>query len=77
MHNLRQRRFLLVYFNLPAFNPAHIQHVVYEAEQMVARRRNLRQIILHLLRILNMRRGQGRKPDNCVHRGADVMGHII
>ena len=43
---------------------------------MVPRRHNLLQVLLHLLPAIHMRKRQRRKPDDRIHRRADVMRHI-
>ena len=44
---------------------------------MPARGGDLREAILHALRIVQIHRGNGRQPHNGVHRRADVMAHGI
>ncbi len=77
MHDLGKRRLLLLNLYLSALNAAHIQYIVDQAEQMIARSRDLRQIVLYLFPVIKMRRRQRRKTDDRVHRRPYVMGHIV
>ena len=67
---------LLLQGHLPALNSAHIQHIVDEAEQMVAGCHNFFQIALHLVPLVDVGGGQGCKADNGVHGGADIVRHV-
>ena len=77
MQDLRKRCFLLVDLYLAALDAAHIQHIIDQAEQMIAGGRDLRQIILHLFRIVDVRRGKRSKAYDRIHRRPDIMGHVI
>ena len=60
-----------------ALYTAHIEDVVYQAQKVRAGGRDLAEIILHLRLIVAMCLRQRRKPDDGVHRRADVMGHAV
>ncbi len=66
----------LVQMDLAVFNAAHIQNIVDQAQQMIAGRHDLLQIVLHLLLPPNVREGQRGKADDRVHRRADIVRHI-
>ncbi len=76
VENVRQGAGLLLQGDLPALDPAHVQYVVDEAEQMVAGGHDLFQVPLHLLLLVNVGAGQGGKANNSVHGRADVVGHV-
>ena len=76
LHQLRQAEGRDVQRRLAALDLAHVQHVVDEAEQVVAGGGDLPGVFPHLLRGLRVLVQQHRKADNGVHGGADVVGHI-
>ena len=69
--------FLFLNLHTPAFDAAHVQNVVDERKKMLARGRNFRQIILHELGLIHMRRRQRREADDGVHGCADIVRHIV
>ena len=75
MKHVGQVHFLLLQLDFAAFDAAHVQHIVDQAQQMVAGREDFRQIILNLFRIRYIGNGKGRKPDDCVHGRADIVRH--
>ena len=77
MHDLRQGSLLFLDLHFSALDTAHVQNIIDQAQQMIAGRGDLGQIILHLLLIVNMRRCQRGKADNCIHGGPDIMGHVV
>ena len=77
VHDFRKGGLLFLDLDLSALNPAHVQNIIDQAQQMVAGCGDLGQIILDLLGIVDMRCGKGRKSDDSVHRRPDVVGHII
>ena len=76
MHQLRNIALLFFNLYLPAFYAAHIKDVVYQAEQMVAGRKNLLQAVPDLIFVVNMADCNRCKTYNCIHWRTDVMGHI-
>ena len=76
VEHIRQVDLLLLQLNFAAFNAAHVQHIVDEAQQVVAGGENFCQIVLHLLGAAHIGDGQGGEADDGVHGGADVVGHI-
>ena len=62
--------------NLAALDTAHIEHIVDEREQMLARRRGLFQVVEHLLTVVDMGGRERGEADDRVHRRADVVRHI-
>ena len=76
IQNIRQGTWLFIQMHFPAFNTAHIQNVIDQAQQMVSRCHNLFQIFRYLFLVVHMRDCKSGKSDNRVHRRADVMGHI-
>ena len=57
-----------------AFDPAHVQNVVDQGEQVFAGHRDLFQVVRHLLLVVNVGRGQGGKADDGVHGGCGCRG---
>ena len=76
MEDIRQAAGIFVQMHFSAFNPAHVQYVVDKAQQMVPGRHDFFQVPFHLLPVIKMGDGKGRKAHNGIHGGADVMGHI-
>ncbi len=62
--------------NFPAFNSAHIQNVIDQAQQMVAGREHFLQRVPYLVFVVNMTHRNGCKPNNRIHGRADVVRHI-
>ncbi len=62
---------------LAALNPADLQHLIYNTKKMVAGYLDLGKIILYLRLIISRLDRQIGKPDHRIHRGTDVMGHIL
>lgn len=62
--------------NLAALDTAHIEYIVDEREQMLARRRGLFQVVEHLLTVVDMGGRKRGEADDRVHRRADVVRHI-
>ena len=77
MHDFRERSFLLLYLHFTALNPAHIQHIIDQTEEMIAGRGNFPKIVLYLLYIINMSCSKRCESDNSVHWCPDIMGYII
>ena len=77
VHHLGQGGLLLLDLHLAALNAAHVQHVVNEAEQVVAGGGDLGQVVLDLLGVVDVGGGQGGEADDGVHGGADVVGHVV
>ena len=77
MHDLWKRSLFLLNLHLAALDTAHIQHIIDQAQQMIAGRCDLSQVILHLFGIINMCRRKGCKSNDGIHRRPDIMGHII
>ena len=44
---------------------------------MLARYADFLQILFDKVNVINMRRGKGRKPDNGIHRGANIVRHTV
>jgi hypothetical protein len=61
---------------LPAFDPAHIQHIIDQTQQMISRGHDLLQILFHLLPLLNMGNGKGRETHDGIHGRPDIMRHV-
>ena len=76
VENVRQAAWLFLQVDLAALNAAHVQHVVDEAQKVVAGGHDLFEIPRHLLLLVNVGGGQGREADDGVHRCADVVGHV-
>ncbi len=73
VQHIGQVDFCVVQFDRAAFDTAHIQNIVDQTEQMLARGTYLRKILFDKVNVINMRRGQGGKPDNGIHRGANIV----
>ncbi len=56
MHDLRKAAGILLQMYFPAFNMAHIQNIIDQAQQMIARCHNLPEIFLHKLPVINARK---------------------
>ena len=67
----------LLQLDRAAFYAAHVQDVVYQAQEMHARGADLAQVIPHLCLVVAMRLGQCREANNGVHGCADVVGHAV
>ena len=66
----------LLQYHSAALDPAHIQYVIDQLQQMIAGRHDFLQTVPHLFRIVYVRRGNIGKSNDGVHRRADVVGHI-
>ncbi len=62
--------------NLSTLNPAHIQDIVDQREQMDAGGKDLAQIILNPFLVINITYSQCRKADNRIHWCPDIVRHI-
>ena len=76
MHQFRNITLLFLDLHLSTFNPAHIQNIVNQAEQMITGRKYFLQTVSYLIPVINMTGRNGGKSDNSVHRRTDVVGHI-
>ena len=65
--------FLFLNLDFAAFNPAHIQDIIDQAEQMIAGGKHLAQAVLHLAAVVNVADCNRRETDNCIHRRADIV----
>ena len=74
--NFRQTARFLFQLHFTAFNTAHIQNVIDQAQQMISGRHDLFQILFYLIPVIDMGDRQRSKPYDCIHRGTDIMGHI-
>ncbi len=68
---------LLIQTDASALDAAHIENIVDQAQQVRTGGADLRQIILHQLRVADMGLRQRRKTDNGIHRRPDIMGHAV
>ena len=59
-----------------AFDTAHIQYIINQAEQMIAGGHNLFEVFLHQLFLVDVSNRKRRKAHNGVHRRADIVGHV-
>ena len=62
--------------HLSAFNVAHLQHVVHDGQQLMARDVDFIQILSNLFLRPAVLSGQGRVAQNGVERRTDVVRHI-
>ena len=76
MEHIRQICLHLIQLDFAAFDAAHIQNIINQAQEMIAGRQNLGQVILYLVLLLKIGQSQSSKADNRIHRGANVVGHI-
>ena len=67
---------LLLKHDTPALDTAHIEYVIDERQQMLARRRDLPEIVRDLRRLREIRLRQRRVADDRIHRSADVVRHV-
>ena len=77
MNDVGQVRVALVDRHLAALDAAHVEHVVDQRQQMLARYGDLRKVVLHLLPVVDVRRRKRGKPDDRVHRRADIVRHVV
>ena len=75
VHHLSQRNRLYIQHHFPALDFGYIQHIVDQPQQMLAGQLDFVQIILNLFRIIRVIYGQGRHPNDGVHRGAYIVAH--
>ena len=75
--HIRKMHLRLLDGHLAAFDPAHIQNIVDEGQQMLAGDGDLSEVILHLFPVVDVRGRQRRKAHNGVHGRAHVMGHVV
>ena len=76
LYDLPQIDPCLLQHHSPALDPAHIQHVVDQLQQMVARRLDLLQAVADPFGLIQMGLGNVGKPDDGVHRRPDIVRHI-
>ena len=76
MQDIRQAAQRLFQMHPAALNAAHIQHIINQADQMVAGSQYLFQVFQYLVFSVYMRDSQSCKTDNRVHRRTDIMRHI-
>ncbi len=76
VENIRQGAGLFVQIYFAAFDAAHVQHIVDEAEQVVAGGHDFLEVLLHLFPVVDMGAGQGGKANDGVHGSPDVVGHV-
>ncbi len=68
---------LFLQLHAAAFNAAHVQDVVDQAQQMGAGGVDLCKIVLDLLGVVDVGLGQGGEAHDGVHGGADIVGHAV
>ena len=73
---VRKVKRLLHQLHLAGLDLAHVQHLVNEAQQVLAGKGDLLQAVPHPGLIVNVGGGNGGHADDAVHGGADVVGHI-
>ena len=76
MQDIRQVGLRFLQIDFSALDPAHVQHIVNQAKQVLAGRQNFGQVVFHFLPVVNVGYRQRRETDDCVHRRADIMGHV-
>ena len=77
VYHIRQTHFALVEFGSSALNAAHIQHIVDEGKQVIARYGDFLQIISNRISVIDMRRRQGSKAYDGIHWRTDIMAHAV
>ena len=68
---------LLLQFGTPTLNAAHVQHIVDEREEVVARHRDFLQIVSHRLLVVDVRGSQRSEADDGIHGRTYVMAHAV
>ena len=76
MKNIRQVGFRLLQIDFSALDSAHVQHVIDEAEQVLAGGQNLGKIIFDLFLIRGIGRSKGGESDDCIHGSTNIVRHI-
>ena len=67
----------LVDGHLAAFDAAHVEHVVDQRQQVLARDRDPVQVVAHPLGVVRMACRQRREAHDGVHGRADVVAHVV
>ena len=75
-HQIIQRKLLDREHDLPALDLRDIEDIVDQAEQMLPGCHDLLCVLPHFFRIFRVPGKQRRESDHCVHRRADIVGHI-
>ena len=68
---------LFIQVQLARFNTAHVKHVIDKRKQVVRRKLNLSKEVPHLFLVANMDCRKFRIADNRIHRGTDIMAHVV
>ncbi len=71
-----QRNHIVIERHLSAFDFGHIEHIVDQAEQMIARQLDLLETMTDPVLVRAVRQADMRHPDDRVHRRADIVRHI-
>lgn len=77
VEKVRQVQRLLLDLHLAGLDAAHVEHVVDQAEQVLARGGDLLQVLLDLGLVVDVRGGKRRKADDGVHGRPDVVRHVV
>ena len=72
-----QINILLFNRKVAAFNPAHIQHIIDQRKQMLARYGDHVQIVPYQLAVICVFRSETCESDDGIHRRSHVMGHVV
>ena len=73
---IRQGEGLLVEGHAAAVNAGHVQYVVDQAHQMGGGGLDLAQAVVDPGLFIDVGQADGGHTHNCVHRGADIVGHV-
>ena len=60
-----------------ALDPAHIQHIIDQGEQMTAGHIDFPEVVPDLLPVVNVRSRQGGEAHNGIHRRPHIVGHVV
>ncbi len=77
MDNVRKMDFHFLQLHNAAFNSAHVQHIIDQAEQMLAGDVDLLQVLYDHFLIIHMRNSQCSIADHRIHRCTDVMRNTV
>ena len=75
--NIYDAAYGFLQFRLTAFNPTDLQHFIYNSKKMISRNPDFFQIVLYFCGIITCLDRKICKTKYCIHRGADVVRHIL
>ena len=77
MEHLRQTHLLLLELGASALDTAHVEHVIDERQQMVARYGDLLQVVSHSIAVVDMSGSKRSEANDGIHRCANIVAHAV